>query len=854
MPDKSKNIMLTDISHGLNNAATIQSILTNYIEQSNFLISTFQQNLYKTGKQLSTVKSNFIQLQQKYQTEQTQYTTNKMDSISNSLRLRNQLNQITKQKCLTLPQIKMINNNTHVYKNAFNTFGLNYYSYSPEQLCKQIDKLNQNDSKTFWNLVKDNSIQQNVKTGYKKCYKRVLAHQFLTLKDKLTILQFCKSIEQVNQKQIQTKSINKQIEEQNDESIVDEQITNQNNQLTIKLQTKQQITNQQQIDKSIEDEQIRDVQIKDKLIDEQITNKNQLQAKLINQQQIKSKINLEQITEEQIKERQIQLKTNKLQTVKLQTKQQQIIKQQNETKINLKQITQEFIRQNKQYEKYFFYDIYAVICLHYKRRKMGQDAQKQLTNKVQIQDQAAYYTQLYKNGLKCLLGEDYSAADQIQLTQCIRKLNQTQRIAFWKHIQEQDTTYSKSVRQLKYFLKKGYQRVLYNDKLTTKDKQYIRKYCKLHPDLIPVEITEKLFQEYFQDRKLFFHEVRDFVYNQYADKCEKVKSKKLVEQYFSKQWSEFKQSWTDIYKQALHHVLNKDYTHESPQIVCSAIDSLKVQQKAQFWQYLEQNVQPKRIKSVLQAYYRCCYQKVLYTDRLTSEDKQLIKQYCNSNIQKTYILITNELIQLYFKQRSLFFYDILKVVKEYLYQLRKHKSIDINGKHCLKQNIDELVNFYNQALSQQLGNDCSNLTAVQICQTIDSLNRLDSKQFWTILEQILQPKTSMELIKQRYRQSFRSVLFTDRVNEKDLIFMNKYCIDNSECMSPAEITKNLIRTYFSARSIFYFSVFAQIIKMQNKQSYQNQQKQVIDVKIRKTNYQMNKSKNIDNYTKQLYIK
>ncbi|CAL6049371.1 Hypothetical_protein [Hexamita inflata] len=118
---------------------------------------------------------------------------------------------------------------------------------------------------------------------------------------------------------------------------------------------------------------------------------------------------------------------------------------------------------------------------------MGQDAQKQLTNKVQIQDQAAYYTQLYKNGLKCLLDEDYSAADQIQLTQCIRKLNQTQRIAFWKHIQEQDTTYSKSVRQLKYFLKKGYQRVLYNDKLTTKDKQYIRKYCMLHPDLIPVQ-------------------------------------------------------------------------------------------------------------------------------------------------------------------------------------------------------------------------------------------------------------------------------------------------------------------------------------------------------------------------------
>ncbi|CAL6049372.1 Hypothetical_protein [Hexamita inflata] len=91
----------------------------------------------------------------------------------------------------------------------------------------------------------------------------------------------------------------------------------------------------------------------------------------------------------------------------------------------------------------------------------------------------------------------------------------------------------------------------------------------------------------------------------------------------------------------------------------------------------------------------------------------------------------------------------------------------------------------------------------------------------------------MELIKQRYRQSFRSVLFTDRVNEKDLIFMNKYCIDNSECMSPAEITKNLIRTYFGGRSIFYFSVFAQIIKIQNKQSYQNQQKQVIDVKIRK---------------------
>ncbi|CAL6039701.1 Hypothetical_protein [Hexamita inflata] len=135
----------------------------------------------------------------------------------------------------------------------------------------------------------------------------------------------------------------------------------------------------------------------------------------------------------------------------------------------------------------------------------------------------------------------------------------------------------------------------------------------------------------------------------------------------------------DQFTVAAKQILNQMYSEQnflnmSPKELCEFMNSKKPLQKG-FWQDMEYLCHQK--SRTLQQYYSRTYSKVLYSENLNQNDKNLIKQLTKQileikNGQKLSSLeIARQMLDLHFSKRNLFIFEIEMIVRYELQKLKK---------------------------------------------------------------------------------------------------------------------------------------------------------------------------------------
>ncbi|CAL5984169.1 Conserved_hypothetical protein [Hexamita inflata] len=135
----------------------------------------------------------------------------------------------------------------------------------------------------------------------------------------------------------------------------------------------------------------------------------------------------------------------------------------------------------------------------------------------------------------------------------------------------------------------------------------------------------------------------------------------------------------DQFTVAARQILNQMYSEQnfsnmSPKELCEFMSSKKLLRKG-FWDNMEDLCHQK--SRTLQQYYSRTYSKVLYSENLNQNDKNLIKQLTKQileikNGQKLSSLeIARQMYDLYFSKRNLFIFEIEMIVRYELQKLKK---------------------------------------------------------------------------------------------------------------------------------------------------------------------------------------
>ncbi|CAL6074468.1 Conserved_hypothetical protein [Hexamita inflata] len=490
------------------------------------------------------------------------------------------------------------------------------------------------------------------------------------------------------------------------------------------------------------------------------------------------------------------------------------------------EIINQLLEENLYLKEYFYQDIYQVISSYVFKHKN----KTTLNHKQKMsQEKLVQAVQMYKQCLLEVFNIDCSEYDHNQLNQQILKLDPRQSVLFWKCVQK-----NKNPRQrlkcLQEYFNVSFQRSFFTEHLTDQDKLYIRQYCLSH-DNIPVQQTEQIMKDYIKDRDIHFYEVHYYI-AQIHSKCQQSQNilKSQVSQYFLSKSLKQDQSWTTIYQSGLQYIqIVKQDEILTNQQICNHINSLNKTQRNQFWKYLTLNVRPCRTVNSLQAYYRHYYQRALYDDQLTQNDKMLIKQYCAIQCQlqhsKKYVIrISQQIINIYFRDRNIFPQDITMEVRKYfsgqiskmnqnLTDEEKSNNKQIKKMKSLKQqehNISIMADFYKKALSEIQIHYDDTITPEQQSDVIDSLSKHQLVQFWKALYSIIQPQRIIEVLKQQYNQIYKQILYKYRLNSIDKQYIQQYCDENYISMSQIDITNKLMQNYFRDKNIFFYEVLRQV--------------------------------------------
>ncbi|CAL6058490.1 Hypothetical_protein [Hexamita inflata] len=176
------------------------------------------------------------------------------------------------------------------------------------------------------------------------------------------------------------------------------------------------------------------------------------------------------------------------------------------------------------------------------------------------------------------------------------------------------------------------------------DRKQSRQFWKfLESNVIPHKTVYKLKSHYRQNYK---------------------KAKKYKNQASSKIREQKQNVFTKFYNVALHELFQhlKDL---GPKAICETINNLNYHQSLQFWNYLTTIVEPKLNVNLLKQYYNNSYQAVLYSGRLTAEDKQSIQQFCEQNKELTKKQQTKQLLETQYKDRDIFYWEMYRCISNY---------------------------------------------------------------------------------------------------------------------------------------------------------------------------------------------
>ncbi|CAL6011381.1 B-box-type_zinc finger [Hexamita inflata] len=412
---------------------------------------------------------------------------------------------------------------------------------------------------------------------------------------------------------------------------------------------------------------------------------------------------------------------------------------------------------------------------------------------------------MYRQGLTELQIEDCSEKQPKQLCQIINNLSSKQKIKLWKYL-EKNIQPTKPQSQHSDYYERQYQRYLYTEHLSLQDINYIKQFTQENQELLIVERKQLLMDGYFKNRDIFDYDIYKFI-----QMCDRKKSVKIDRQYIfqEKQKKERTNNYTQVFKQALQTTTNQQTDNMSAKLICESINSLSGQQQQQFWQLAVENFQPQKTIGLLKNYYRDTYQRALYDGQVTNEDKKYIYEFCqNIKDVTTNQEVTQQLENSYFKDRNIFHYDIYYQVRNALQKNGKQVCTEQKCSFPQKQKYDKMnikSQEYVQVLDMIQPDNHSIKSPKEICLYINQLDKISSKQFWTLYSQ--NNHTTISISKKYFRQYFCCNLYSEKLNDNDKQYILNYVTQRAN-VTTTELTQQLFETeYFKMRDIFYWDVY-----------------------------------------------
>ncbi|CAL6017514.1 Hypothetical_protein [Hexamita inflata] len=270
------------------------------------------------------------------------------------------------------------------------------------------------------------------------------------------------------------------------------------------------------------------------------------------------------------------------------------------------------------------------------------------------------FSMIYRNSLQLIKkNQDLKSCDSKEIYQLIKDLDVQDASLFWNDVQLAKPEYSQ--RQLKKYFVHTYPSCIYPDRLTEDDKMYITDYCVQNRDNQSslTEKTQYLMKTYFKDREIFYTLVYSFVNKQ----CIRTKTKGASHEndqltnHFQEKLDQKIQTYTEIYHNSINAVFNKDIKQFTSVQTAKYINQLKDKESLQFWRHVSSIVKTKSSVNIQKNWYLTKYLRVLYSDHLNQEDMQHITNLCN-DYKITATELAQSLIQNYFKERDIFYYEV----------------------------------------------------------------------------------------------------------------------------------------------------------------------------------------------------
>ncbi|CAL5996715.1 Hypothetical_protein [Hexamita inflata] len=207
-----------------------------------------------------------------------------------------------------------------------------------------------------------------------------------------------------------------------------------------------------------------------------------------------------------------------------------------------------------------------------------------------------------------------------------------------------------------------------------------------------------------------------------------------------------------MYKIGLNQLYKKDFSCKTPKELCQIINQLTQKQKIEFWKYLEQKIEPK--KTYHYEYFNKKYLRNMYTDILTMQDVQFIKQFKQQNSHLLLIEQKQQLMKGYFLNRDIFGQDVYQQLK----QINRYDNIQNTEKYVFQakqkqERTNQCTILYQYALKTIVNNEYD--SPKQICEAINSLDKNQLSQFWQLVYNNVQPQKEIRYLKSYYRDSYR---------------------------------------------------------------------------------------------------
>ncbi|CAL6052497.1 Conserved_hypothetical protein [Hexamita inflata] len=469
-----------------------------------------------------------------------------------------------------------------------------------------------------------------------------------------------------------------------------------------------------------------------------------------------------------------------------------------------------------------------------------------------------------------------------QLCNSIDCLQDKQRFKLWALLEISTQIKFESLR---LYYDRSYKRCLHSETLTDGDKEVISREYQLNRNLSNIKLAFQLIElEQFKNRDIFYYDyilyleyLTNNVYNTDAFRHQSIYlqlKQDLIQQQetldnqvldlesilkyplFSElnKADQLLNAFTEIYKEVLSQILKQDFSSTLSQQIYETINNFDVERKMLFWTYLEKNIKPQKSQKQLKSYFNQAYKRVLFENFvLNKNEKILIQNQVKILRNKTNLFRLYDLINNNHSFRNVLYVDILTLMnqieqnpniqfdddiqkapelinEQQVFQKTRIKEIQFQ-KLMSQKNQQYYTDIYKEALTHiNQKTDYSKLEPKQICETINSMTKVQSFLFWKYLVDNIKPKSTKQQIYKSYFGIYQRFLYTSKISIADKYNINKIFKDNMNLSGP-ELTQYLMGDYFKDRSVYHKDVYYYIMglfKIRNNKS-KSRNEQVHDI-------------------------